>query len=99
MIKALNAARIFGKGSREYDKRHFVQAFRLLRPIADSEPTSIPHKAVVASAQFYVALMQLSGEGVQKDISSALSYFDRAAKLGHPQAAQYLKQIQSNESD
>ena len=99
MIKALNAARVFGKGTREYDKRNFAEAFRLLKPVADSEPLSIPHKAVVASASYYVADMFLCGRGVQKDDSSAITYFDKAAKLGHPEAARHLNEIQSNKSN
>ena len=42
------------------------------------------------AAQFNLATLLMTGEGVAKDASMAVNWYSRAAKAGHPEAASEL---------
>jgi TPR repeat protein len=42
------------------------------------------------AAQFNLATLLMTGEGVTKDASSAVNWYSRSAKAGHPEAASEL---------
>lgn len=66
----------------EADRAHAVHLFRYAAQYYN-EP----------DAQFELAKLQLVGEGVRQDVRSALYWFSRLVKRGHPSAQAYLADL------
>jgi uncharacterized protein len=73
------AAGPFEDGAAAYNRRDYVTAMRLLRPIADQGN---------AAAQKYLGDMYFIGQSVPKDYAAAASWYRKAADQGYA-AAQY----------
>lgn len=85
-FRELIAAHAVGEGSKAYEEKNYIQAFRILKPVADYKIDD----AYVGSAQYIVGLQYLYGLGVQKDIDSADKYFSDAARRKNQNAINYL---------
>ncbi|MCK5355557.1 MAG: SEL1-like repeat protein [Methyloprofundus sp.] len=85
-FQELIAASVVGEGSQAYEEKRYVDAFKILKPIADYEIDD----AYVGSAQYIVGVLYLYGLGVQKDSISANKYFSAAARRKNQNAINYL---------
>jgi len=61
----------------DYFNEEYLSAFQLFRPLAEKGDSS---------AEYYMALMYDEGRGVEKDASTAVGWYTRAAQQGHMDA-------------
>lgn len=66
------------EGILAYDKKDFQTAFSILKPLADQNN---------AKAMHYIGKMYFKGEGVAKDRSKSVSYWQKAAGIGYAVSA------------
>jgi TPR repeat protein len=71
-------------GSSAYEKRDYQTAIRTLLPFAQDGD---------ATAQYYVGLMYLKGQGVPKDDASAVEWLRKSADAGNAYARTYMGAI------
>lgn len=76
-----DAAKQLADGNAAYDRGDYAEAFRLYRNISTLG---------VAAAQYRLAMMYLSGQGVRKSASQAEYWMLTAAKGRHPGAEEAL---------
>lgn len=87
-FQRLVAAHAVGKGSRAYREKHYDEAFKVLKPVADYT-IKTPY---IGSAQYIIGLMYLYGLSVRKDEVLANNYFSKAVENNHEDAKAYLKE-------
>lgn len=100
-VELCNSLKEFHKFFKAFEEGNYELAFRILKPIADSdacsllEPTlsSVTRRSVICMAPYYIGLMYFHGKGVAQHFDSGIYYFRKAALLGHPEAIQYLKDV------
>lgn len=71
----------FQRGAAAHRQGDYQKAVRLWRPLAEKG---------VANAQFNLAAMHYSGDGVKQDCAEALKWFRKAAEQGDIEAQYYL---------
>ncbi len=85
-FRELIAAHAVGVGSQAYEEKRYLDAFKILKPVADYEIND----AYVGSAQYIIGVLYLHGLGVEKDIIGANKYFIESAKRKNLNALNYL---------
>jgi len=85
-FRGLIAAYAVGEGAKAYEERRYLDAFKILKPVADYEIND----AYVGSAQYIIGVLYLHGLGVQKDIICADKYFIESAGRKNINALNYL---------
>jgi TPR repeat protein len=83
--KAINQELIFNQAMRMLESSSFQQAVDTLIKLADDE---------YADAQIEVGKMYMNGYRLKKSDDIAYRYFKQAKNNEHPEAEQYLKQVQ-----
>lgn len=68
-----------------YENKRFDEAFRLLQPLAQQGH---------AKSQYNLGTMYANGEGTAQDYARAKYWLELAAKQGHADAANALRQLQ-----
>jgi TPR repeat protein len=79
LLSATATAGQFQDATEAYDKRDFVQAFKLIQPLAEQG---------LAAAQYNLGYMYDKGHGVTQDYKQAVDWYRKAAMQGNA-GAQY----------
>lgn len=72
-------------GYRLYNERKFKEAFDALFDAAAYENNS--------EAQYYIGMMYHDGDGVEKNVDSAIKWWKKARRNGHVHAASRMAEI------
>lgn len=75
-------------GYKLYNERKFKEAFDALYDAAAYENN--------AEAQYYIGLMYMHGDGVEKSVESAQKFWRKALQRGHIDAANQLSHISTS---
>ena len=86
LFRSWLAAGAVSEGRDAFNHRDFVQALKILRPIADYEIED----SYVARAQYIVGLIYRDGLAGEKNVAVARAYLERARSLGSEESEQAL---------